>query len=133
MDGISHHLYIHARWAPRIVIHGVTWGPKINGLHWGEISVWAHLVCIFKKARKILPKTIGWCPPKKSPKSGSRKMASSKCHHVRVHVRRLQICPPKHLRKLSATDGTKLDLNIGFQGSGLIQCQIYNPLLVSFG
>ncbi len=34
------------------------------------------------------------------------------------------------MRKQSATDGTKLDLNIGFQGLALIQGQIYNPVLV---
>ena len=34
-----------------------------------------------------------------------------------------------HLRKLSATDGTKPDPNIGFPGfGGLIQGQIYNPV-----
>ena len=34
---------------------------------------------------------------------------------------------PRHFRKRSATDGTKLDLNIGFQGLALIQGQICNP------
>ena len=34
---------------------------------------------------------------------------------------------PRHSGKQSATDGTKLDLNIGFQGLALIQGQIYNP------
>ena len=31
----------------------------------------------------------------------------------------LQICPQKHFRKQSATDGTKPDLNIGFQDLAL--------------
>ena len=33
-----------------------------------------------------------------------------------------------HFPKLLATDGTKPDLNIGFQGLALIQGQIYNPV-----
>ena len=40
---------------------------------------------------------------------------------------RLQICPRKHSRKLSATDGT-WGSKYWFQGfGGLIQGQIYNP------
>ena len=34
---------------------------------------------------------------------------------------------PLDFRKQSATDTTKLDPNIGFQGLALIQGQIYNP------
>ena len=40
---------------------------------------------------------------------------------------------PIHFRKLSATDGTKLDLNIGDSPGfgGLIQGQIYNPVILA--
>ena len=37
----------------------------------------------------------------------------------------LQVCPQKHVRKLSATDGMDLMVTPGF--GGLIQGQTYNP------
>ena len=37
-----------------------------------------------------------------------------------------------HFRKLSAADGTKPNLNIGFQVLALIQGQIYDPVLPYF-